>query len=343
MVSEQPVTLLNVAQAANVSVSTASRALNGRAEAYRISAGTVKRVQREADRLGFQPNLLARSLQSQRSGLIGVIVPDVSNPFFASIAREVTLYAEGNGLSVLLADSRETTSIEVKLLGELRSRRVEGLVVCPVGSESQHLREVTQAGTPIVLVDRCFTDSALPSVYSDNVRGTKQALKQLLKYGHTVIGCLQGLPGTLPNEQRLSTVRDEMKLAGLSLDRDLLAGDNFTEQSGYESAKQLLSSKPDITALFAFSSPNALGALRAAEELGRIVPDDLSLITFDDSPYAEFMRVPLSTVSQDVKRIGRTAADVIMKQLKTGKKPRKLTYTIPVKLIARQSIAKHKA
>ena len=340
--SNQPVTLHQVADAAGVSVSTASRALNGRAEAYRISEKTVKSVQKEAQRLGFRPSLLARSLQSQRSGLMGVVVPDVSNPFFAAIAREVTLQAEANGLSVLLADSRETTSVEIKLLDELLSRRVEALVVCPVGTDSEHLTKTDEAGTPIVVVDRCFPETTLTSVTSDNVRGAQQGLQQLLKHGHSVIGCLQGLPGTLPNQQRLSTIRQTMKEAGLPFTASLVAGNNFTEQSGYESAKKLLSSRPDITALFAFSTPNAFGALRAAEEVGRSVPDNLSVVTFDDSPYAEFMRVPLSTISQDVERLGRTAAEVITKQIRTGKKPRKRTHTIPVKLIPRHSIAKAK-
>ncbi|MDG2220159.1 MAG: LacI family DNA-binding transcriptional regulator [Rubripirellula sp.] len=331
-------TLVEVAAAARVSVSTASRAFNGRGEANRISASTISRVQQEAERLRFQPSQLARSLQSQRSGLIGVIVPDVSNPFFAAIAREVTVQAEAHGLSVLLADSRETTSVEIKLLGELQSRRVEGLVVCPVGEESQHLVHVDQVVTPIVLVDRCFTGLPLASVHSDNVHGAKQAFKQLLTHGHSVIGCLQRLSGTLPNEQRLSTVRNEMQQAGLVLDDSLIAGDNFTESSGYESAKLLLASRPDVTAFFAFSSPNAFNALRAAEEVGRSVTDDLSLVAFDDSPFAEFMQVPLSTVSQDLQRLGRTAAEVVLKQLKTGKKPRKRTHSFPVKLNPRQSI-----
>lgn len=338
--STQPVTLAQVADAASVSVSTASRALNGRAQAYRISSATVEKVRREAERLGFQPSQIARSLQSQRSGLLGVIVPDVSNPFFAAIAREVTVHAEANGFSVLLADSRETTSLEVKLLGELLSRRVEGVVVCPVGRESQHLEQVGKTQTPVVLVDRCFPGSSITSVASDNACGARRAIGLLLEHGHSVIGCLQGLPKTLPNQQRLDVVREQMRQAGLPFDDSLIAGNNFTEQSGYESAKHLLSSRPDITALFAFSTPNAFGGLRAAEESGRTVPDDLSFVTFDDSPFAEFMRVPFATVSQDVEQLGQTAADIIINQLKTGRRPRKKTHTIPVTLIPRHSVRK---
>lgn len=335
-----PVTLQHVAQAAGVSVSTASRALNGRAPAYRISQQTVERVQRQALKLGFQPSQLARSLQSQRSGLVGVVVPDVSNPFFAAIAREIALHAESNGLSVLLADSRETTSVEVKLIEQLRSRRVEALVVCPVGIEPQHLTTAEAAGTPVVVVDRCFPQTNLTSVTSDHATGAKHGLQQLLNHGHTTIGCLQGLAGTLPNDVRLATIHSELAAAGLSLDHTLVAGCNFTQESGYDSALQLLRARPDVTALFAFSAPNAFGALRAAKQMGRSVPDELSLVTFDDSPYAEFMQVPLATISQDVARLGRTAAELMTQQLKTGHKPRKQNHMIPVTFLPRHSITK---
>jgi LacI family transcriptional regulator len=337
--SNQPVTLAEVAEAAGVSVSTASRALNGRAKAFRISQKTIDQVKEHAQRLGFQPSLLAKSLQSKRSGLLGVIVPDVSNPFFASIAREVTLHAEANGLSVLLADSRETTATEIKLLSELRSRRVEGIVVCPVGDDSKHLALADQSGTPLVLVDRCFPNTKLTSVTSDNSRGADLGIRELVKQGHKVVGCLQGRQGTSPNELRLSAIESFIQKSGLKFDSSLVSGDSFTEASGYDSTMKLLSSRYDITALFALSIPNAIGALRALSELGLQVPKDVSLVAFDDLPFADLMQTPLTTIFQDAKQLGRTAAEVIATQLRTGKKPRKRDHRVPVRLIQRESIA----
>ncbi len=336
------ITLHDVARAANVSVSTASRALNGLGKKYRISEKTVLEVKKHADRLQFHPSQMARSLQSRRSGLIGVVVPDISNPFFAAIAKEVTLQAEAEGFSVLLADSCETTEVEVKLVAQLQSRRVEGLVVCPVGMDAEHLIQADAGGVPLVVVDRCFPDSALTSVMSDNLKGAALGMKQLLRSGHKVIGYLQGLPGTLPNETRLAAVGESLRAAGLSFDPSLVAGDNFTERSGYVSARSLLTSRPDLTSLFALSTPNAFGALRAVREMGRTVPDDLSLITFDHSPVVDLLKVPLSTISQDVVRLGQTAAQLILTQLRTGKKPRKRTHVVPVKLVSRQSVARIK-
>jgi LacI family transcriptional regulator len=331
-------TLRDVAAAAGVSISTASRALGGKGQAYRISERTVQTVKQQARRLGFQHNAVARSLQSQRSGLIGMVVPDVSNPFFAAITREVTLRAEDHGWSVLVADSRESTSVEVRLLSQFQSRRVEGLVVCPVGLRKNHLEALHASGIPVVLVDRCFPETSLVSVMSDNSSGAEAGVEQLLSLGHRVIGCIQGLPGTWPNELRLTALKRRLKAAGIVLDKSLIAGDNFTEQSGYEAACKLLQQRPEITALFALCSPAAFGALRAAERLGRKVPEEISLITFDHSPVADLLRTPLSTISQDVEQLGQVAARLLIDELSTGKKSPTKEHIIPVRMVIRQSI-----
>jgi LacI family transcriptional regulator len=267
-------------------------------------------------------------------------VPDVANPFFAAITKEVTLRAESQGLSVLLADSRESTSVEINLLMQLHSRRVEGLVVCPVGLSKSHLEDLDSSGTPLVIVDRCFLNTPLVSVMSDNRGGAESGVDQLLSQGHRVIGCIQGLPGTLPNEMRLTAIKKRLTESGIALDDSLIAGNNFTEHSGYEAAMRLLQQRPDITALFALCSPSAFGALRAAMELQRRVPEELSLITFDHSPAADLLRAPLSTISQDVEQLGKIAANLLVDQIITGKKTRTKKHVIPVRMIVRQSVAK---
>ncbi|QDT15741.1 LacI family DNA-binding transcriptional regulator [Alienimonas californiensis] len=335
--SNLTVTLGDVAAAAGVSVSTASRALSGNAKACRISDATADRVRNHARRLGFRPNLLARSLQSRRSGLLGVVVPDVANPFFAAIAKEVTRGAEETGRSVLLADSGESSDREVKLVAELQARRVEGLVVCPVGVDSDHLEAANAAGTPVVVVDRGFRGGSLPTVTSDHRGGAERLVEHLVGLGHRAIGIVQGRPGTLPNDDRLRAARRTLAAAGVPADDVPVAGDGFTERSGYESAARLLADRPDVTALFAFSTPNAFGALRAAAEAGRSVPDDLAMVCFDEVPHVEFLRVSLTAAAQDVRRLGRTAAEVMAERLETGRPPRRRRYTVPVKFVARAS------
>ena len=338
--SSKQVTLKQVAEAVGVSVSTASRALSGKAEEYRISRTTEQSVQAAAKRLKFSPSLLAKSLRSQRTKLLGVVLPNVANPFFAAIAREITLAAEENEFSVLLADSQENSEAEVHLVEQLQTRQIEGLVVCPVGIEQEHLTRIAEQKLPLVLVDRGFVHKDLVTVTSDHRQGASEAIKLLISQGHREIGVLQGLPDTLPNNERLIGYREELNRCGIPIDPKLIEGNHFDEASGYHAALKLLSEHPEITALFAFSNLNALGALRAASELGRKIPDDLSLIAFDDHPFAAYLAAPLTSVCQDVSQLGRVAARLLIKQIKTEKQPVKKQHRIPVQLINRSSIAK---
>lgn len=333
-------TLSDVAREAKVSVTTASRALNGLAEKYRISPSTAQLVRETAEKLGFRPSQVARSLRLKRTGLLGIVVPDLSNAFFSSIARSVTVSAEADGFSAILADSGGSVEKEKKLIEQLLARSVEALVVCPVGQTFEHLERVHQQGLPLVIVDRCQANSEMVQITSDHIAGTRQAMKLLLENGHRSIGVLQGLSGTLPCDQRLQGVRDTLKESGITLDPSMVEGDQFTYESGYRSAMKLLTNFSNLTALFAMSTPNAFGAYQAASELGLNVPEHLSLVCFDDVAYADFMRVPLTTVSQNVPELGRLAALLVTEQLVHGTPPVEKMYKVPVTLLTRASVGR---
>lgn len=336
--SLQPVTLQQVADSVGVSVSTASRILTGKAAAYRISSSTEESVRKTAERLGFRHSQVARSLRSRKSGLIGVVLPDVSNPFFAAIAREVTLAAEASGFSVLLADSREDTATEQHLIEQLRARMIEGLVVCPVGKESSHLETAFNSGLPMVLVDRVFPKSQIFQVTSDHYQGAIDVAAQLLSHGHRQIGILQGLPDTLPNQERLLGIRDAHRAQEIPWSVKRIAGDQFSEESGYQGTISLLESMPGITVLFAFSNLIALGALKACAERGRCVGEDISLVAFDDHPLMNFLGCPLTSAGQDVKQLGSVAAELIAKQLKSKQRSSERLFRVPCSIVLRKSI-----
>lgn len=315
----EPITLRTVAEAAGVSVSTASRAINGQARQYRISRRTEQAVQRVAAELGFRASSVARSLRLRRSGLIGVVVPNLSNPFFASIARQFALGVESRGFSVLLGDSRDETDMERQLVVELRSRQIEGLLVCPVGLESGHLIQMDQNGLPVVVVDRAFEDGCLQSVTSDNEAAAERIVAKLLRHGHRHIGVLSGIRQSFPARARLRGYQSALRQAGLDADPRYVVGNAFDEPTGYDGTKQLLQRFPQITALFAMCSPAAIGSLHAAAELGLTVPHDVSLVSFDDEPHASLMQTPLTTVVQDVAMLGQRAAEVLVRRLREEK------------------------
>jgi len=336
------ITLKEVAESAGVSVSTASRVLSGQAAAYRIGKVTQAAVEQRAKALGFQANALARSLRSKRSGILGLVVPDISNPFFAAIARQVTTAANQHGYSVLIADSCETSTIEQDSVKQLMARQAEGLIVCPVGNVSEHLRAVESKKVPLVLVDRVFMAESFTTVTSEHSSAAKQLTIALIEAGHRKIAVLQGLPGTLPNTERIEGIQAAFCESGLRWNPQLLVGDNFTEQSGFEAALAIMKAKPTTTALIALSAPQSLGAMKAIQRLGLSLPQDISLVAFDDHPFIDHLVCPLTSASQDVKRLGETAAAILLEQLRSGKRPAKREHRIPIQVTHRKSIARVK-
>lgn len=336
--ASEPVTLERVAQAAGVSTSTASRALAGKARQCRISEKTEQAILAAARGLGFQPSHAARSLRTQRSGLIGLLIPDASNPFFAAIARQATIFAERHGLSTLLADSHDSMEHEKELLTHLLSRQIEGLIICPVGESSSHLQKLESRGVNVVVVDRWFSDIHYTTVTSENEQGAYTATTAILDKGHVVIGCLQGRHDTSSNNERLQGFRRAHAVKRLELDPSLIRGDDFSAASGYRSTCELLAAHPTISAIFALGNQNALGALRAVGERKLSIPHDISLVTFDDTPFAEYLASPLSVIRQNVEVIGHRAAELLIEQIRSGNRPELLLHRVPVEFIARSSI-----
>jgi LacI family transcriptional regulator len=265
-------------------------------------------------------------------------VPDASNPFFAAIARRATLYAEKHGLSTLLADSHDSIDHEKELLAHLQSRRIEGLIICPIGDSSAHLQPLERSGANVVVVDRWFSGIRLTTVTSENERGACAATSALIDGGHRQIACLQGRPGTSTNEERLQGYKKALRANRIVPTSTLVRGDDFSEESGYRSTCELLEAHPGLTAIFAFSNQNALGTLRALGERKLRVPEDISLVMFDDAPFAQYLASPLSVIRQDVEAIGRRAAELLVEQIRTGRKPQKQLHRVPVEFLLRESV-----
>jgi len=331
-------TLQCIADRSGVSVTTISRVLSGQAIRYRISKATEAAVRKIAKEVNFVPNQLARSLRLKKTLKVGLVIPDVSNPFFAAIARQVTLGARKHEYSVVLFDSQDNTELESRSLALLQSQHVEGVVLCPVGQSGQHLAQFAGGKLPLVMVDRFFPDLPFPYVSSDNLGGARQATEFLLNHGHRCIACLQGLPATSPNESRVLGYKEALAKHQVPFDAALVVGDSFSEQSGYIETKLLLRNGPDVTAILALSNLNALGALRALAEEKRNIPEDISIVSFDDPPYAAYLATPLTSIAQSFSEMGEVAVKLLFDQIQSTRDPARGGILLPTSLVVRKSV-----
>lgn len=320
-----PVTLNDIAEEAGVSVSTVSRVLNGKAEQYRISEATRVLIRRKAEELNYRPNHLARGLRLNKTNTLGIVAPDISNPFFASIIKQVQGIAHGLGYSLFVCNTDENLDLEVEHVNLLLKNRVDGLIAMPVGQAYDHFAEWQDKGIPLVLLDRCFDDFEAYSVVVDNYRGSYEAIEHLIDHGHRRIGMIQGLPGTSTNTERLRGYRDALKEHGLEVDESLIVGSDFREENGYIETKLLLNRDDPPTALFATSDLITLGVLQVLDEENLQIPQDISVITFDDFDFAPYLHCPLTAVRQPKNMMGEMAVKLLMGQLQSSvQEPRRI-------------------
>ncbi len=332
------ITLKTIAELVGCSESTVSRVLNGKAATYRISDRTAHEIQRIAKEKNFSPNNIARSLRTQRTLTLGLVIPDISNPFFSSIARHIEREARKLGYSIMLVDTEEETELEEHSVTLLHQRNIDGLIISPVGQSVAHLEALFEQHIPIVIIDRFFPNSKIPYVASDNYAGAKEAVSFLISHGHRRIACIQGLPYTSPNNDRIRGFLDAFQEHNLKADMDLIVGDSFGEENGYLEMKLLLKRTEPPTAVFALSNLISLGVLRAVREEGLHIPSDLSLIAFDEQPYLNYLSPPLATVAQQNAEIGRLAIKMLFQQIQSRSKMVSQGVVLPTVLIKRNSV-----
>lgn len=332
-------TLKTVAERAGTSVTTVSRVLNGIAAEHNIPESTRRRVHEAATALSFSPDPVARGLRLRKTGTLGVIVPDISNHFFASVIRSIAAAAESSGRSILLGDSMETTAREITVLDVLLRRRVDGLLLAPVGQECGHLKHLeAMSGVPTVLVDRWFSELELPHVASDNVQGTRAAINHLIGLGHRRIAFLAGHAASKPDSERRAGYREALELHGIPHEPALVVPDPDPDAPGRGGIGVLLARGVPFTAVFAVSSHIGIGAFEALRAAGLRVPDDVSLVNFDEQPYSRLLAVPMTTVEHDHQAIGRLAVTMLCTRIDQPSATMPESVLIPTRLVPRESV-----
>ena len=325
----------DVAKRAGVSVTTVSHVIN---ETRPVSEELQQRVLAAMQELGYQPNLLARGLRRGETHTIGMIVPDSTNPFFAEVARGVEDTSFEQGYSVILCNSDGDMDKELLYTHVLAKKQVDGILFVAAGMSAERIRDLQAQRMPLVVVDRDIPDVDVDSVLTDNARGGWRAIHHLIELGHRRIGCITGPSDVTPSAERVIGYWLALDEGGIPVDEALVAKGDFQYKSGYQATRQLLSMDDPPTAIFACNDLMAIGAIRAALELGRQVPTDLSVIGFDDVPLASFANPPLTTIVQPKYEIGEVAATMLLERMRDLDMPPRRR-VLDTKLLVRQSTA----
>lgn len=323
-------TIQDVARLAGVSTATVSRFLTG--SPVRASA----RIAAVIAELGYRPSSIARGLRSGRHDTIGVVVPDVTNPFFAAVVRGIENVGSARGLRVLLGNSDEDLQREATLVEDL-SRRVDGMILAPATEHDSIPAALTSAGVPVVLVDRGVQEGGrFDSVTVDNVTGARLAAEHLLGLGHRRIGVISGPLTATPGRERHETFLAVLAGAGADLDPALVQVANFREGGGRAATDRMLDLAEPPTALFVANNLMTVGALKALHARGVRVPIELSVVGFDDLDLGALLDPPLTVVDRPDITQGERAAAVLLERIDSGGGPA-VHVELPVQLVVRAS------
>ncbi|MBV9172122.1 MAG: LacI family DNA-binding transcriptional regulator, partial [Chloroflexi bacterium] len=275
-------TVHDVARRAGVSTSTVSHVVN---ETRFVSDDLRQRVLQAMRELDYTPNAAARMLTLKRSHMLGLIVSDIRNPFFASVARGVEDVAQENGYTVVLCNSDENADREAACLNALETRAIDGVLLASAGAADEHLARLVRAGYPIVLVDRDLPELDAPAVLLDNEGAAYGAVSHLISAGHRRIAMLTGRASISTTTERIAGYRRALLEAGIELDDCLLEPGSSTAEGGFAAANLVLDVEPPPSAIFSGNNLMSIGALQAIASHGLSVPEDVALVGFDDFPY----------------------------------------------------------
>jgi LacI family transcriptional regulator len=330
--------LVSISKRTGYSISTISRVLNGQAEKYRISKKAVELISAEAKRCNYTPSLLAKGLRTRKTNTLGLIILNIDNPYFSYISNIVIHQAKEHGYTVILADSLENEHDERDVVRSLLSRQVDGIIAVPCGQDPSFLEDINKNSAPVVLIDRYYQNSGLPYVSTNNYQGGRMATEYFLTRGHKKIACICGTPYSMPSKERVRGYSDVMKNAGLESEI-FVSGEDFSIMNGYLETKLLLNSKNKPTAIFTLSNTILLGAMKAINESGLKISEDISVISFDNNTYLDYMNPPITRIGQPTDEIGTLAVKIMLQSLE-GKRDMETRILLPPELIERDSVSR---
>jgi LacI family transcriptional regulator len=312
---EPVVTLKDVARRAGVHPATASRALSPETRIL-VSDSTARRVMDAAAALGYRPNAVARSLRTRRSHTIGVLIPDLNNPLFPPMVRGLEDRLAADGYVTLIGNTDGRLDREYQVFEQMRARHVDAYAFATARLHSPMLADAARDGLHVVLMNRISDDYSFPSVSVDNERGARMAIDHLTALGHSRIGYLAGPQSMSTGLNRYRGFLAGMQAAGLPVDPAIVAfADGFSIEEGHRCGREILAAEPRCTAVAAGNDMLAVGCYAAIEEAGLSCPADVSVVGFNDMPFIDRLRPPLTTVAFPHYQLGTEAAGMLLDML----------------------------
>jgi LacI family transcriptional regulator/LacI family repressor for deo operon, udp, cdd, tsx, nupC, and nupG len=331
-------TLKEVAKKANVSITTVSRVIN---DPEKVNTETRERVREAMEALNFQPNRVAQRLRGNkgRSRLLGLIIPDIQNQFYSSIVRGIEDMSYGKDYAIILCNTDENPEKEKFYLDVLKSESVDGIILPPIRQNGNLIRELLEAKIPVICFDRKLSSESIDTVIVDNEMGGYMAASHLLEAGHKKIAVITSSLQFTSFEDRLRGYENALVDSGIEINEKLIKkGDHRKSETGKMLTLQLLDQNPKPTAIFVLNNQMALGAIEAINERKLKIPDDISIVGFDDIQWARVISPSITVIRQPAYEMGRRIAELFFQKVKDPERE-PVQIILQPKLIVRQSTA----
>ncbi|MFH1194840.1 MAG: LacI family DNA-binding transcriptional regulator [bacterium] len=317
-------TIFDIAEKAKVSVMTVSRVMNN---PDIVSEKTISKVHQVMDEFGYQPSQIARSLVKKRTNTIGVIMPDIKNTFFNSLFRIFEEYAISHHYNLLLCNTDEKSDDELRYIKLFQSQRVDGILIAP--SSKKSVEYLQKSGMNFIAVDRNFEEMKTDIITTDHFSGAFEATEYLIKLGHKKIAVLKGPGSLIPDIERYSGFENAMVKNNLPIKNEFIFDCCFDESKAFNEVKEALARNNKPTVIFAFNSLMLTGAIKAVQEAGLKIPEDISLICFDEIAGYDIFQPRITCVIQPINKIGDEAIKFLIEKIKNPDSTRKILLLKP--------------
>ncbi len=327
------ITLKMVAEKAGVSVNTASRAINNKPD---INEETKNRILKVAQKLGYIRNAAAVALRTKKTGTIGVVIADNSNPFYAEVLNGMEEAAREKNYHIILTNTQRNYKKEEEAINLLLTKRVDGLLITPVQDKDDDIKNLIDANIPFIIVGRDFKNIEVDAIYNDEVKGGFLATEYLIKKGHKRIALIDGFLHKSPAKGRSEGYKKALDKYRIPLDESLVSVGDINIEDGYERTKQMLKKNLDFTAIFAYNDMMAFGAMQAIKEKGLRIPEDIGLVGYDDIPFSSHISPALTTIRLKKQELGVESVKLLFSRINGSRKKMK-KIILDVELIIRET------